>query len=167
MVGNKSFAHRLDDRYATGHSRFVEDGHALFRGELENLRTMLGEERLVSRNDNLAALDRTEDELEWLLDAAHQLDDHLDGRIIKQAAPICGEQVGRQFDRALFGRILDRNPADNEVASDPLTKEGPVFFQIEENPGSDRAKSGQTYTYIAHNVDRTSCLQRGTAAMLW
>ena len=107
---------------------------------------MLGEERLVARDDWFTALDRAEDEFKRFLDAAHQFHHDLDGGIVEQISPIRGKELLRQLDRALFGRILDRDPSDNEVASDPLTEERSVFFQIEENPGSDRTKAGQTYS---------------------
>jgi hypothetical protein len=42
--------------------------------------------------------------------------------------------------------------AHDEVATRPLTEQGPVFFHIEENPGAHRAKAGQSYAYFAHIV---------------
>ncbi|MFM8886794.1 MAG: hypothetical protein ACKOKC_10325, partial [Chthoniobacterales bacterium] len=68
---------------------------------------------------------------------------------------------------ALFGRILDRNLADDQIAADPFTKERPVFFQIVENPGADRSEPGQTDTDVADHCSPASCLHRGIIAMFW
>jgi hypothetical protein len=118
---------------------------------LENFRAMLGEERFVAGDNDLAAADGLEDEFARFLDAAHQFDDYLDRPIIEQFPPVCGEEIGWNGDRPLLRRILDRNLAHNEIATDPFTEKRPVFFQIKENPGADRSKSGQTDTYLAHS----------------
>ena len=111
---------------------------------------MFGKQGFVARNDDLAATDGLKDQLARFVDAAHQFDHDLDCRIIKQIAPFFGEQAGRDRHGSFFGRILHRNLPDDEIAPDPFTEKRPVFFQIEENSGSDRSKSGQTYAYFAH-----------------
>jgi hypothetical protein len=122
---------------------------------------MLGEESLVAGDDDFPAADGFEDEFARFLDAAHQFDHDLDCRIIEQIAPTFGEQAGRDQHGSFLGRIFHCDLPDDEIAPDPFTEKHPVFFQIEENSGADRSKSGQTYAYFAHGCWRDILPLRG------
>ena len=150
MVRDKCLLDRLDDRDAAGHRRLVEDRDAFFRGQTENLRAVLGEQRLVRRHDHFPAVDRFEDHLARFLDPAHQLDNNIDRGILEEQAPVGHHLVHRQRHGALARRVALGDLAHDQVATQPLAQQGAVLPEVDVNPGAHGAETGQSYAYFTH-----------------
>ena len=66
----------------------------------EDLRAVLGQQRLVGGDDMLAGLEAVEHDLQGRLDAPHQLDDDLDFRVVDQSADLVREPDAVERDAA-------------------------------------------------------------------
>ena len=68
-------------------------------GRGEQLGAVVGQQLLVAGDHRLAGLQRGEDQLAGRLDAADDLDDHVDVGIVDDRGGIGGEDAGRQARR--------------------------------------------------------------------
>ena len=89
-----------DDRHAARHRRLEGDRTPQVAGPIKQLRTVLGQQRLVGRDDVLAAFQQLEHDRPGRLQAADQLSDHLNVRIFGHLPQVVCQYPSRQRDTA-------------------------------------------------------------------
>jgi hypothetical protein len=87
-VGDEAFLHRADQRDAAGHGGLEPERHAAPARLVVELGAVVGEQGLVGGDHVLAGGERFQDERARRLQAAHQLDHDVNGRI--------GDHLGRR-----------------------------------------------------------------------
>src|SRR6266576_315613 len=106
-VADKTFAQRLDDRYAAANAGFVIEVRAVVARGRKQFLTVFSEQRLVGRDDRFAELERREDHRLREARAADEFDDDVRLRVIDDALPVGRYQAGWDFVRARFVERLD------------------------------------------------------------
>ena len=154
VIADEGLADRLDDRDAAGDRRLEEDRHLVLGGGVENFAAVLGEQRLVAGDDDLAALDGAEHEAQAFLLLAHEFDDDLDRGIIEQVLPVGGDQFRRDGDAAVLFRIAQGDLFDVEFEAEPLPEQGAILRQVFEDTCADIAQSRESDGEVLHAKGR-------------
>ena len=100
LVGRQRLADGGDDRNAAGHGRLEGDRPAQLAGRVEQLRPMLGQQRLVGRDDVLAAFQQLQHDRAGGLQPADQLHRRHDLRVVGHIGQVGGQQARRQGEVA-------------------------------------------------------------------
>ena len=137
-----AFLQRLDDGDAARHAGFIEQGGALFVGQPEQAFAFFREQGLVGGDDLFALCEAARDELLGRVDAAHQLDDHVNVGIVGK-----GHGIGRQAHAlrkiAFTVRIADGDSLQIKVAAGAGPDFFGVFGQQAHKAAADGSESGQ------------------------
>ena len=143
MVPGKAFLQRLDDGDAARHAGFIEQSGALFVGQPEQAFAFFREQGLVGGDDLFALCEAARDELLGRVDAAHQLDDHVNVGIVGK-----GHGIGRQAHAlrkiAFTVRIADGDSLQIKVAAGAGPDFFGVFGQQAHKAAADGSESGQS-----------------------
>ena len=142
MVPGKAFLQRLDDGDAARNAGFIEQGGALFVGQPEQALAFFCEQGLVGGDDLFALCEAARDEFLGRVDAAHQLDDHVNVGIVGK-----GHGIGRQAHAlrkiAFTVRIADGDSLQIKVAAGAGPDFFGVFGQQAYKAAADGSESGQ------------------------
>ena len=106
-VAGQGLPQRPEQRDAAADRRLEEEVDAVGLGRLEQLPAEVGQQLLVGRDDRLAGGERGEDERAGRFDAADDLDDEVDGRVVHDLVGVMGETVGGEVDVAILGQVAD------------------------------------------------------------
>ena len=143
MVPGKAFLQRLDDGDAARHAGFIEQSGTLFVGQPEQAFAFFREQGLVGGDDLFALCEAARDELLGRVDAAHQLDDHVNVGIVGK-----GHGIGRQAHAlrkiAFTVRIADGDSLQIKVAAGAGPDFFGVFGQQAHKAAADGSESGQS-----------------------
>ena len=97
-VGDQPVLDGADEGNAAGHRRLEGEGHAPAARLVVELDAVVGEEGLVGRHDVLAGGQGLQDERAGRLQPAHQLHDHVDGRVVEDGGGVRGQGQPREVE---------------------------------------------------------------------
>src|SRR5208282_1458917 len=100
-IAGQSLAKRANNRDTAADARLEADGQSVTRGGLEDFRAMLGQQRLVARDDILARRERFQDQRARRLMAPEELDDNVDVGSFDQCRAVARDQLWRDAERAI------------------------------------------------------------------
>ena len=147
-VAHESFAQGLDDRDAAGHARLVEDRAAARFRRVEDLASVVRQQRLVRRDDRLALFEGAQDELAGNGRAADQLDH--DVALRDHGRGIARQHAGRDRDAAVGRRIEIADPGQFHIHAGPFADQTAVFQKTIRHTGAYRAESEDSHTHMFH-----------------
>ena len=107
LVRRQALADVRDDRDAAGDGGLECDRAAQLAGPVEQLRAMLGQKRLVRRDDIFAAFEHPQHDRPLGLEAADELRDDFDFRIVNDLIDLVGQHALRQVAAARLFEIVD------------------------------------------------------------
>ena len=143
-VGDETFADRLDDRDAAANAGLVEDIGRMLLRRRKNLFAVMGQQRFVGGDDDLAATERVEDDLLRETGAADEFDNDVNIGIAKHLLRVGGEDVCRQTEFLQAGFVLVANPFQVQAHTEPLGNEVGVAGQIIDHAAADDSGTDQT-----------------------
>ena len=144
-VSHKGLAYGFDNGNSARHGRLIEDWHTIFCGELENLMPVLGEEGLVSGDDDLASGDGFFDEGQRDIDTAHELHHDMNRRIGQQLVGRVCEKLRRRLHIARLREVAHSDLAHLKLNTNPLLQKSGIAEEVFINPSSNRSKPCQSY----------------------
>ena len=153
VVANQGILQALDNGDAAAGGRFEINGGAHFRGELENLRSVLGQKSFVPRNDGLAGPEGLRHQVVSLARPSNQLNNDVYFRVIDQILPIVRQQFpGNDGFPGLF-QVAHGDALEPERNLAPGFQQGVIAAQRFINAGTDRSQPGkpQLYRFFRHS----------------
>src|SRR6185369_4396242 len=133
------------DRDATGNRRFISETQPLAFGGDGQSRAVMGEQRLVRRDDMLALGDGRLDQcLGRPLGAADQLDDDIDLGVTGEIEAVLDPVETGEIDATILAAITRRDGRDLDRSWAMLLQNIAVFLQQANNTGTDGPQTGDT-----------------------
>ena len=149
VIADEGLADRLDDRDAARRRRLEEDRHLVRRGGLENLPAVLGEQRLVAGDDDLAALDGAEDQLRaGFMPPMSSTTTWMSGSSSKSSQRVV-KIVAAGAWRAP-GRVAHGDFLDGQLSPEAFHEQDTVVREVFVNPGADIAHPRETDLDLLH-----------------
>ena len=116
---------------------------------------MLRQQRLVPRHHDFTRLDRADDELPRLLDAAHEFDHDLHIWIVHHILPARGEDLRGRLHLARLLRVAHGDAPHDELEPEALREQVAILSEVFENPCAHSAESGEADADLFHKRART------------
>ena len=138
-IRDEALADRTHDRNAAADAALERDRDAGLPRRVEELLAVLGEQRLVRGDDVLAAPDGLEDHRARRVDAADELDDDVDRRIVQHHVGVVGEDSLFELHASRLLLVLHRDAFDDERHAEALAHLIGVAREHVEDAAPDRA----------------------------
>src|SRR5206468_9811161 len=153
-VGDQAFLDRADQRDAAGHGRLEREGHPTPARLVVELGAVVGKERLVGGDHVLAGGERLQDEGPGRLEAADQLDDDVDRRIVEDPRGVRRHRkLGQVETLATAGDVDVGDRAEPQPAAGALFQGGALRVEDLDDAGADRAETEQSDSdFIYHGL---------------
>ena len=151
VVAHEALAHGFDDRDSARHCGLEEHRHLLVSREVEDLFSVLGEQRFVAGHYDFPQLDCAENERACFVDSAHQLDDNLHGRVIDDFLPAGCEKGCWSVHSAVFLQIPHGGLFHHEFYAEPLGEQRAVALQMLEYACADGAEARESDADLFHH----------------
>ncbi len=135
-VAGQRLLQGVDDRDRPGHRRLELEVDPHRVGRVEQLGAPGGQQLLVGGHHRLPEPQSLEDERAGRLDATHDLDDHVDLRVVHHRRCVA-DQAG-DVDRgvSLLGGVADRDPLDLDRQPGPIANRLGVLREEPGHPGA-------------------------------
>ena len=147
LIAGEAVAQRLDDRNAAGNRRLEAERRALGLGELGEMKPVLGDQRLVGRDDGLAVAERRLDRgIGHAIRAADQFDKDIDVGRARQRHGIAEPGKAGEIDVARLVAALRRDRGDSDMAPRSRRQSGGLTVEKLDERGADGAKAGDAET---------------------
>ena len=167
----QGLAQGLDDRDAAGRRGLEAQRHAPALGERRQRQPVLGEQRLVRRDDVMAGGERGLDRvLRGAVAAADELDDAVDLPRAREIDRIVEPGMARDVDAARLGPVARRDRRDPDRAAAALGERVVLARKDPHHRRADRAEAGDADAKgLQHALVRRAGLFRGSGrhAPIW
>ena len=146
-VGRQTLLERRDDRDAAADARLEAEVDVLLLGHREHVLAELRDDILVGRHDALAGLHRAQHVLARRVDAAHELHDDIDLRVIEDILNLVRELDTPKL-RARLLHIAHEHRLDFNRCADAFRNLRPIHLEHPNDARSDRTGPEQTNLYM-------------------